>query len=110
VEHGTRAPQGRTGERPLADLRRGVGLTRLELALHLGVSARTVARRDAGTGPVPLAAARPLATLLRQPLPRVLTVAGLRPPRVPSAATWRSEDLPQVVATLRQARAGRERR
>ena len=62
-------------------LRRAAGLTQRELALHLGVSVRTVAHWEAGTRPVSPAAARPLARLLRRPLPRVLAAAGLQPDR-----------------------------
>ncbi|MBB3085568.1 helix-turn-helix domain-containing protein [Geodermatophilus sabuli] len=100
---GVRAPRGRTGERPLADLRTAAGLTQRELALHLGVSVRTVAHWEAGSRPVPLAAGRPLARLLRRPLPRIVAAAGLEPARVPSPHTWRPADLPQVVTVLRRS-------
>jgi transcriptional regulator with XRE-family HTH domain len=94
-------PQARMGERPLADLRRAAGLTQRELALHLGVTVRTVSHWEAGTRPVPLAAARPLARLLRRPLLLILAAAGLQPPRVPNPLTWRAGDLPRLLAALR---------
>jgi transcriptional regulator with XRE-family HTH domain len=100
---GARAPRACVGERPLADLRRAAGLTQRELALHLGVSIRTVAHWEAGTRPVPMAAARPLSRLLRRPLPRVVAAAGLQPTRVPSPHTWRAVDLPEVVSVLRRS-------
>jgi transcriptional regulator with XRE-family HTH domain len=100
---GAHVPRRRTGERPLADLRRAVGLTQRELALHLGVTVRTVAHWEAGTRPVSLATARPLARLLRQSLSRVLSAAGLQPARMPSPHTWRPADLPQVLAALRRS-------
>jgi transcriptional regulator with XRE-family HTH domain len=100
---GPQAPRPRTGERPLADLRRAAGLTQRELALHLGVTVRTLAHWEAGTRPVPLGAARPLARILRRPLPRILRATGLRPPRVSSPTSWRPGDLPQVVAALRRS-------
>ena len=100
---GVQAPRARAGERPLADLRRAAGLTQRELALHLGVTVRTVAHWEAGTRPVPLAAARPLARLLRRPVSRVIQAAGLQPARVPSPHTWRPGCLPQVLAVLRRS-------
>lgn len=100
---GSRAPRERPGERPLSDLRRAAGLTQRELALHLGVSLRTVAHWEAGTRPVPVAAGRPLARILRRPLARILVAAGLRPERVPSPHTWRPGDLPRIVAALRRS-------
>jgi transcriptional regulator with XRE-family HTH domain len=87
----------------LADLRRAAGLTQRELALHLGITVRTVAHWEAGTRPVPLAAARPLARLLRRPLSRILLATGLQPARVSSPHTWRPADLPQVLADLRRS-------
>jgi DNA-binding transcriptional regulator YiaG len=102
LELGAQAPRQRTGERPLADLRRAAGLTQRELALHLGVSSRTVAHWEAGTRPVPLAAARRLARLVRRPMARVLAAAGLQPPPVPSPHTWRPADLPLLLAVLRR--------
>jgi transcriptional regulator with XRE-family HTH domain len=100
---GAQTPRGRTGERPLADLRRAAGLTQRELALHLAVTIRTVAHWEAGTRPLSLAAARPLARLLRRPLPRILAAAGLQVEQVPSPHTWRLADLPQVVTVLRRS-------
>jgi transcriptional regulator with XRE-family HTH domain len=93
----------RTGERPLADLRRAAGLTQRETALHLGVSVRTVAHWEAGTRPVPRAAARQLAPLVRQPLSRVLGAVNLQPAHVPNPRNWQPADLPQVVTVLRQS-------
>lgn len=89
--------------RPLTGLRGVVGLTQRELALHLGISVRTVAHWEAGSRPVPVGAARPLARLLRQPLPRVLIAAGLRPEEVPRPHTWRPADLPHLLAVLRRS-------
>src|SRR4051794_36351754 len=100
---GAQIPRGRTGERPLADLRRAAGLTQRELAPHLGVTVRTVAHWEAGTRPVPLAAARPLARLLRRPLPHIVAAVGLLPERVPSPHAWRPADLQQVVTVLRRS-------
>lgn len=101
---GAQAPRrGRTGERSLADLRRAAGLTQRELALHLGITVRTVAHWEAGTRPVPRAAVRPLSGLLRRPLPRILAAAGLQPVRVPRPHTWRPADLPRVLAVLRRS-------
>jgi transcriptional regulator with XRE-family HTH domain len=100
---GARAPRESRGERPLADLRRAAGLTQRELALHLRVSVRTVAHWEAGTRPLPLAAARPLALVLRRPLPLVAAAARLRVLPVPSPHTWRPADLADVVAQLRRS-------
>jgi transcriptional regulator with XRE-family HTH domain len=100
---GAHAPRRRTGARSLADMRAAVGLTQRELALHLGVSLRTVAHWEAGSRPVPLAAARPLARLLRRPLPRILAAAGLQLVPVPSPHTWRPADLPRVMAAIRRS-------
>jgi transcriptional regulator with XRE-family HTH domain len=96
-------PRARRGERALADLRQAAGLTQREMALHLGVSLRTVAHWEAGTRPVPLAAARPLALVLRRPLPLVAAAARLRLLPVPSPHTWRPADLADVVAQLRRS-------
>ena len=103
LTRGALAPRPRTGERLLADLRRAAGLTQRETALHLGVTARTVAHWEAGTRPVPRAAARRLARLLRQPLSRVLAAVNLAPARVPNPHTWRPADLPRVVTVLRRS-------
>jgi transcriptional regulator with XRE-family HTH domain len=103
LRSGSESPQPRSGERPLTELRKAARMTQRELALHLGRSGRTVAHWEAGTRPVPVSVARPLARVLRQPLPRVLTAAGLVPVGVPSPRTWRPEDLPQVLTALRRA-------
>ena len=100
---GAHAPRRRTRERSLADMRRAVGLTQREMALHLGVSPRTVAHWEAGSRPVSLAAARPMARLLRRPLPRILAAAGLQLAPVPSPHTWRPADLRQLVTVLRRS-------
>jgi transcriptional regulator with XRE-family HTH domain len=96
-------PPARPGRRPLAELRKAAGFTQRELGLHVGRSARTVAHWEAGTRPVPVSAARPLARTLRQPLPHVLTVLGIQRVAVPDPRTWRAGDLPQVMTTLRRA-------
>jgi transcriptional regulator with XRE-family HTH domain len=102
LRSGALAPRRRrTGERPLADLRRAAGLTQRETALHLGVTVRTVAHWEAGTRPVPRAAARRLARLLRRPLSRVFEAVDLPPARVPNPRNWLPADLPQVVTLLR---------
>jgi transcriptional regulator with XRE-family HTH domain len=98
-----RDSRGRKAERPLAALRGAAGLTQRELALHLGIAVRTMAHWEAGTRPLPLGKARPLARLLRQPLPRVLKAAGLPQARVPNPHTWRPADLPQLIGVLRRS-------
>lgn len=98
-----RAPGPRRGERPLAHLRRSAGLTQREVALHLAVSVRTVAHWEAGTRPVPLAAARPLAFLLRRPLSVIAAATRLRLIPVASPHAWRPGDLPRIISQLRQS-------
>jgi transcriptional regulator with XRE-family HTH domain len=100
---GALATRRRTGGRPLADLRRAAGLTQREMALHLGVSVRTVAHWEAGTRPVPRAVARRLARLLRRPLSCVLQAVDLPPAQVPNPRKWLPADLPQVVTVLRRS-------
>jgi transcriptional regulator with XRE-family HTH domain len=100
---GAQTPRPRTGERPIADLRRAAKVTQRELALHLGVSVRTVAHWEAGTRPVPLAAAPIVARLLRRPLPSVLAAAHLGVPRVPSPDSRRPAEPPRVLAVLRRS-------
>ncbi|MGY1708666.1 helix-turn-helix domain-containing protein [Geodermatophilus sp. SYSU D00758] len=86
-----------------AGLRRAAGLTQRELALHLGVSTRTVAHWEAGTRPVPRVAVRPLCRLLRRPLPVVLAATGVRLPALPRPSAWRPDELAQLLTALRQA-------
>ncbi|RFU18938.1 helix-turn-helix transcriptional regulator [Geodermatophilus marinus] len=86
-----------------AGLRRAAGLTQRELALHLGVSTRTVGHWEAGSRPVPRAAVRPLCRLLRRPLPTVLAATGVRWPALPHPSAWRPDELPHLLTALREA-------
>jgi transcriptional regulator with XRE-family HTH domain len=99
----SRPPCPSVGERPLAALRRGAGLTQRELAFHLGVSVRSVVHWEAATRPVPPAVVRPLARCLRAPLAAVLAAAGLELPVLARPASWTPEQLPEVLATLRRS-------
>jgi transcriptional regulator with XRE-family HTH domain len=103
VALGSRLPRDRSGERPLAALRRSARMSQAELAHHVGVSVRSVKHWEAGTRPVPLAAVRPMAHCLRRPLRTVLAATGLTLPAVPHPRTWRPADVPQVLTGLRHS-------
>ena len=103
VASGSHPPLPVPARRSLSGLRQAAGLTQRELALHLGVSVRTVGHWEGGTRPVPLAAVRPMARCLRRPLSTVLAAAGLELPPLARPDAWDPDDVPHVLATLRHS-------
>jgi transcriptional regulator with XRE-family HTH domain len=82
-------------------LRQRAGLTQRELALHLGVSVRTLAHWEAGSRPVPMSAVRLMARILRCTVHTVLAATERRLPVLPHPGTWQSADLPRILVALR---------
>jgi transcriptional regulator with XRE-family HTH domain len=87
----------------LAALRWAVGLTQREVALHVGVSIRTVVAWESGGRRPPASSVRLLAGCLRVPASRVRAAVGVELPTIPHPATWRNDDLPDLLGRLRAA-------
>ena len=100
---GEQATRQRAGHRRLPELRRAAGMTQRELAQYLGVSVRTLAYWEAGR-PVPPAATRQLARLLRRPLPQINAAVGLTESSCGSPPhPVRPQSLGDAVAALRRS-------
>ncbi len=90
-------------EMSLGHLRRRVRMTQREAAAVLGVSPSSLSRYEAGRRPIDLPLARAVATAYRVPLSRVLDAAGLKLPPLLLTPRWTNDQLPAVLADLRQA-------
>ena len=99
----TRAPTTTPGTAatPLRRMRHRCGLSQSAVAARIGVSRHLVGSWERGARP-PLAAVRRLASVYGRPVAVVARAAGVAPPALLDARTWRDGDLPAIVRVLRE--------